>query len=348
MGTLRESRSESLAAIGFDNPVPVPLGGETKPRLFVVVDTEEEFDWGHPFSRSNTSVQAMRHLGRAHKICAAFGLRPTYVIDYPVAAQPEAYEVVADWLRSGECVVGAHLHPWVTPPFEEAVNGRNSFVCNIAPALQEAKIGALVDVIQANLAVRPRTFKAGRYGIGRTALQVLAARGFEVDASINPLMDFGPVEGPDFSACTARPFWFAGDILEVPCTHGYVGWARVVGQPVRRAAERPVLQRIRMPGIVARLGAVNQVMLSPEGNTLEEMVALTRSLMHDGLRVFSFSFHSPSVEPGHTPYVRSDRDLQEFLKRIERYFEFFFGELGGMASTPEDFRRDLLGRASAH
>ena len=37
---------------------------ESDPRLLVVVDTEEEFDWDAPSSRSNTWVGAMRHIGR--------------------------------------------------------------------------------------------------------------------------------------------------------------------------------------------------------------------------------------------------------------------------------------------
>jgi hypothetical protein len=51
------------------------------------------------------------------------------------------------------------------------------------------------------------------------------------------------------------------------------------------------------------------------------------------------SFHSPSVEPGHTPYVRSQADLGRFLESMERYFEFFFGELAGRTTTPLAFRR---------
>ena len=70
------------------------------------------------------------------------------------------------------------------------------------------------------------------------------------------------------------------------------------------------------------------------------------ALLRDGLTMFSLTFHSPSVVPGHTPYVRSHADLSTFLKTIERYFEFFFGELGGQPSTPERFRQDLLGRLS--
>ena len=37
---------------------PIDLPASEPPTLFVVVDTEEEFDWSAPFSRQNTSVTA--------------------------------------------------------------------------------------------------------------------------------------------------------------------------------------------------------------------------------------------------------------------------------------------------
>jgi hypothetical protein len=88
-------------------------------------------------------------------------------------------------------------------------------------------------------------------------------------------------------------------------------------------------------------------MLSPEGNSLPEMVALTRALLADGLTLFTLTLHSPSVVEGHTPYVRSRADREAFLDTIRRYFEFFFGELEGTSSTPEHFRQDVFGRAAA-
>lgn len=317
-----------------------------RPTLVVVVDTEEEFDWQAPFSRQATSVSAMRHIDRAQRLCEAVGVVPTYVIDYPVATQPEGYEALAAWAREGRCAIGAHLHPWVTPPHDETVSGANSFACNLPPALQRAKLRELCQAIAASTGVTPTVFKAGRYGIGPDLVAAFGDLGLSIDVSVNPCMDFTTEAGPDFTSFDARPFWIerAEHLLEVPCTHGFVGWARGQGLWLRQAAER--LTALRLPGVLARAGAVNRVMLSPEGNTLDEMIALTRALLADGLTLFSLTFHSPSVVPGHTPYVRSDADLSAFLSCLERYFEFFFGELGGVPSTPEHFRRDLLGIAA--
>ena len=113
----------------------VALPSDWKPHLFVVVDTEEQFDWSAPFSRGSTSVTAMRHIGRAQSIFDRFGIKPTYVIDYPVATQPDGFETLGEiWSRQG-CQIGSHLHPWVTPPYTEDVNGRNSFTFNLEPSL---------------------------------------------------------------------------------------------------------------------------------------------------------------------------------------------------------------------
>jgi hypothetical protein len=331
--------------IAFSNLRPIRLSAATeKARLCMVVDTEEEFDWNQPFSRANTRVGAMRHIARGQRLAERFGLRPTYVVDHPVATQPLGYEQLRDWAASGRCVVGAHLHPWVTPPFDEEVTNANSFACNLPADLQGRKVRELTSAIDLHLGLKPRTFKAGRYGIGRPTLDALEALEYDVDVSVNPGMDFRSIDGPDFTGFDSRPFLFGRrTMLEVPCTQGYIGWARAAGRPLRRVAEQPVCEKLRLPGILARSGVVNKVMLSPEGNSLAEMTALTRALLSDGFRMFSLTFHSPSLEPGHTPYVGTAGDLDAFLRRIEEYLEFFFGEVGGIASTPEDFRRELLG-----
>jgi pyruvate/2-oxoglutarate dehydrogenase complex dihydrolipoamide acyltransferase (E2) component len=70
--------------------------------------------------------------------------------------------------------------------------------------------------------------------------------------------------------------------------------------------------------------------LSPEGFTHAEHRRLTRFMLSRGYRAFVFSFHSPSVQPGFTPYVRNGRDIEAFLENCRNYFKFFLEELGGL------------------
>ncbi len=66
------------------------------------------------------------------------------------------------------------------------------------------------------------------------------------------------------------------------------------------------------------------------------MCALTDTLVADGIRTFALTFHSPSLKPGCTRYVRSLSERDTFLSTIDRYCDYFFGRIGGVATTPAD------------
>jgi sugar phosphate isomerase/epimerase len=57
---------------------------------------------------------------------------------------------------------------------------------------------------------------------------------------------------------------------------------------------------------------LERIPLTPEGVTLEEARRGIDIAIDDGLPVLVFSFHSPSLAPGFTPYVRSEDDLDRF------------------------------------
>ena len=316
------------------------LAPEEKPRLVVVIDTEEEFDWGGGFSPKHTAVQAMRQIHRIQSIFDEFRITPVYVIDYPVASQADGYLPLQEIYADKRCVIGAHLHPWVNPPFEETVTSRNSYPGNLPRALEADKLRVLGDEIEKRFGSRPVIYKAGRYGIGSSTAATLEEQGYQVDLSVCPYMDFSYNDGPNFSASSAHPYWFGNrrTLLELPLTVGFAG-------PLRQwscgVVSRPSLARLRLDKVLARLHLAGKIWLTPEGYQSSEHIKLTRDLYVEGLRVFSFAFHSPSVEPGHTPYVRSQSDLNIFLDRCRRYFDFFLGTFGGCPSTPLELR-DLL------
>ena len=71
------------------------------PQLLVVLDTEEEFDWNAPFDSKATSVEAMSDLGRLQELCDEFGIRPTYVVDHPVASQETGRHLLREFIEQG-------------------------------------------------------------------------------------------------------------------------------------------------------------------------------------------------------------------------------------------------------
>ena len=314
----------------------IRLGRECRPILVVVIHTEEEFDWDKPHDRNATSVAHMRHIDRAQRLFDQFWIVPNYVVDYPIASQAEAFGPLRTYADAGRALIGAHLHPWVSPPHEEEVNARNSYPGNQPRALEHEKLRVLTDRIAAAFGTRPVTYLAGRYGFGPNTGEILEALGYEVDISAAASIDYSADGGPDYSGCTSDHYWFGRSrrLLGLPGSGGYVGWLRAGGTPLYRRLTRPWLRRARVSGIVARLRLLERIRLSPEDYTEPEMRRLTGALLADGVSVFVFSFHSPSVMPGGTPYVRSDIELARFLEKCRRYFDYFLRDLGGTAMTP--------------
>jgi hypothetical protein len=95
---------------------------------------------------------------------------------------------------------------------------------------------------------------------------------------------------------------------------------------------------------LARLGAVERIRLTPEGIRIEEAKRLVRHMKAAGHRVFVLTYHSPSLEPGNTPYVRNQADLAAFLRWLEEFYDFFTSEIGGECVSWRDLRAALLPR----
>jgi hypothetical protein len=320
-----------------------------RPVLNVVLDTEEEFDWSAPFSRRNRGVSGLSHLHKGHTIFCRYGLKPAYLIDHPIAASPQAPEVFGPWLAAGECLVGAQLHPWVTPPFEEVVCPYNSFPCNLDPSLEQRKLAALTEAISAALNVSPRIYKAGRYGLDIQREATLAGLGYMIDTSVMPFRDFsGLGGGPNFFGFPDQPFWLhpARRVLYLPVSQSLVGPLRFIrSSRLDRHVFGPLSSRLRLPGLLARSHLLERIMLTPEGVALEEMCRLVDSQVQDGVRVFTLSMHSPSFMLGGTPYTSTNADLAQLLRTIDRFLEYFLVRIGGEATDPLALRARIEGGA---
>jgi hypothetical protein len=342
------ARDESALLTPAERQVAALSAGP--PILIVAVDTEAEFDWNGPFLRTHTAVGNVRQQTLAQDIFDRFGVRPVYLVDYAVATQPEGYGPLREIVQSARCEIGAHLHPWITPPLSEALGDRTSFSHNLPARLQKEKLARLTEAITAGFGTRPVSYRAGRYGVGEEIAEILQSLDYRIDMSVQPGIDMRRLHGPDFRWGLDRPYWFGRGwpLLEIPATPSYVGLLAGAALPKAAAIQlydrlsRPRLDRMHIRGLFARLGLLEWTPLSPEGVAQGELRRLTQTLLSRGNRAFVFSYHSSSLLPGSTEYVRSPSELSRFLHTIESYLEFFMGELGGVPMTPGELRAALL------
>jgi teichuronic acid biosynthesis glycosyltransferase TuaC len=313
---------------------PVACQSE-KPALLVVIDTESEFDWSKGVGADQGAVRSIERLPQVQRMFERHGIRPCYVLDYPVATSPVSAAIMRD-IASRGAEIGAHLQPWTTPPFIEPIDDAHAFPGNLPFWLQRQKLSILSDAIENNIGARPRIFKAGRYGIGAATLALLEEMGFEVDLSTAPGFDYKQEGGPDFSRFSTHLSWFGRTrrLLEIPTTSGFTGPLRNNGAAWCRVLDRPSLKPLRMRGLMDRSGLLSRVRLSPEGYSLEKMKKLSRVMIAGGVHCLTLSFHSSSLQPGFTPYCSSEVDVQCLLEKLEQFVKFFQQELKGDMTSP--------------
>lgn len=289
-------------------------------RFAITIDTEEEFDWGAPFGRSGHTTVTVPKLRRFQQFAKKFGIKPIYFVDYSITENEEAVVFLREAVAKDMISVGVHLHPWVNPPFEERVNERNSFAGNLSGELEEKKILAMREAIIAKIGVTPRIYRAGRYGIGPRTSEILLKHGFVMDSSIRSRFDYSDEGGPDFKNIGPEPFWWDANrsLLEVPLTSIYSGMFRkqshVLAPIMNRAAAAKAL--------MSRMGILERIPLTPEGISVRETKEAIDVALDDDLRLLVFSFHSPSLSPGHTPYVRTSADLDRFYDWWREIFAY--------------------------
>jgi hypothetical protein len=287
----------------------VDLSPLNQPVFLITIDTEEEFDWRAPFSRSSHGVSHVAAIPRFQAMCARFGVKPLYLIDHPIAECGAAAEMLGGWARDGQAEIGLQLHPWVTPPFDEEVTVHNSYACNLPAELERAKMMALADSVNRHLAAQPMAYRAGRYGAGANSFAVLQEIGISVDTSVRPFFDYSPQGGPNYSNSPLRPYWIAPDqLIELPVTSVFSGLFKGSGATLFDRAFRSDAMRATL----ARTGLLERIALTPEGIPVEKAIEAIDVALLLEMPVLVFSFHSPSLAAGHTPYVRNAAELERF------------------------------------
>lgn len=321
----------------------------TSPRrrfLTITIDTEEEGRWGGTYPRDGNTCANIRWLGKLQPLRDEYGLRATYLVTDPVAKDPEARERVAGH-AADECgEIGAHLHPWCTPPYDE-IDRSVTYAGNLPPALLRAKLTSLTDTLASAFGVRPVSYRAGRWGISATTLATLMELGYEVDSSVVPLhWEYGN-GGPSSLAAPSVPYRpdpadpvkpGRASILEVPASVVMTGaFGKAAGLLGRRL--RP------FPGLGTLLDACGRCWLRPSWGEPAFLREATRRCLADGHPVINVMFHSSELMPGASPYVRDEAGLDALLARLRAIIETALEAEGVRWATLREIGTELSGEA---
>jgi peptidoglycan/xylan/chitin deacetylase (PgdA/CDA1 family) len=297
--------------------------------LIVSIDTEED-NW-YP-ARDAITVRNIGELPRLDRELERLGAHATYFTTYQVAANKGSADVIRDLSQRAGVEIGAHLHPWNTPPILLPLTPQNTMLANLPPALQRDKIRTLTDSLTQVLGTRPLSFRAGRWGLDSTTVSALIDCGYRVDSSVTPLRSWGEMHGPSHVMAPHNVYRLDGagshvvptangPLIEVPASWGYKRSQWDAARWIHSALDRPVLHRMRVFALAARLHILNSLVLNPEAEPLPYMKLLVRRLVQRGVRHLHVAFHSSSLMPGFNPFATSRADVERLYANLSALIE---------------------------
>lgn len=316
--------------------------------LLISIDVEED-DWGDYHRREDCNLSNIRELKNLQKLFERYVIKPTYLINYPVAKDEVSIEFFKTLLKEGLAEIGAHIHPWNNPPFEEEIKKYNSMVTNLPFDLKKRKIIALTDMIEQKLSIRPKSFRGGRFCFNDMILSILTELDYLVDCSVTPFVnwkkDYG---GINYRGYPYYPYKIKivkeinnhheeGAFMEVPVTIGFNRLPFKLYDYIYNFLGAKILRIFRLRGLAHRIGLLKRIWLNPEMSSFDEMKQLSNTFIKMGIPVLNMAFHSTSLVPGLTPFVRTAKDREEFFMRLELFFEWLYSNYDTKSVTLTEY-----------
>jgi hypothetical protein len=310
--------------------------------LLVGIDTEGDNQWDAA-ARERQTFENIYALGDLHARFERFGVRPTYLVTYPVVTDPRSARVLGGLLARGNCEVGAHHHAWETPPCTPEQVHAHSYALALLPLQFEEQIVSLTTAIDRTLGTRPVSYRSGRFGFSAAHVSPLERAGYVVESSVAPLFYEAHKHGPDFVGAPPAPYFLAyddarragtSDLLEVPVSAGLS--RRVPGWLERCYGRAPWPYTTKR--VLRKLGIARVMWLRPSYSSLPDMKALARRLAMSGAPHLNLLFHSSEAIVGGSPYNRTDADLSAFFEKLDSFLRFAVEDLHATPATFAEFR----------
>lgn len=312
------------------------------PHLLVGIDTESDDQWSAA-ARARPTFENLYALPKLHALFRHHGVRPTYVITYPVAKDPRSADVLRALRETGTCEIGAHHHAWETPPCTEEDLRRHLYALDLPLDQFTAQLASLTRAIEDAVGDKPVSYRSGRFGFSAAHVSDLERAGYLIDSSVAPLFYEAHKGGPDFADAPLMPYYLAYDhatrpgssqVLELPIS---ADWHRRLPRPLALAMARgPKPYQTRR--VLKKLGVARMMWLRPSYSSLDDMKALADRLVESGEPLLNLLFHSSEAIVGGSPYNRTAAELESFLDRLDRFLAYATRELKAEPVTFREFR----------
>jgi hypothetical protein len=293
-------------------------------KLAVTIDVEEEGLFSGRYEARNAPVENVAHLPRLDPIFREWAVAPTLLLTHSVASAARHRDLLLKLKQQWNAEIGAHLHPWNTPPLQTPPQPEPVPSERMPRELLEAKLHSLLEAIR-QMGVAPTSFRMGRFDIGPNIFSLLHGVGIRVDSSVAPMRRFQ--SGPGLLDAPADPYFpdpeeprrpGGSSVLEVPIT--------ILPALPRLGAW---LDRAPLPPGWASWFAMHLGSLSAQPmNTAHALLkAAVQTHLRRGGQVLTIYFHSSELMPGGCPRHQTPQDVDRFLARLRDFLAWLHREM---------------------
>ena len=302
-------------------------GASSTPCLLVTVDTEEDNAWGTSASHSTRNAE---FLPRFHRLCGAYGVRPTYLVNHAMATCPVFVAFGREVVSTDTGEIGMHLHAWNTPPLAPLTNDdafHHTYLIEYDLPVMRAKVLRLTGILQETFDVPMHSHRAGRWAFDGRYARLLLECGYRVDCSVTPHIswqhDLGSPHGrggTDYTGYPEAPYYLDPDDPSRPSKRGLLELPMTI---LRN--RRPLIDRLHLPRRSLASRAVNRLWpptswLRPNGRNHDDMIRILDAVLWQRRSYAQFAIHSSELMPGGSPTFPGAEDVERLYRHIEGLF----------------------------
>jgi hypothetical protein len=318
-------------------------------KLALTIDVEEEGLFQNQYDSVDAPTDNVKELARLDSIFREWDIRPSLLVSYQVIRHQRHRDLLAHLAQSWRAEIGAHLHPWNTPPLEPLPYPEPVPSDLMPKELLAAKLRTLLDALK-QAGFSASSFRMGRFNLGPKMFSVLhEASEIQVDSSVAPFRKYygGPVRlgvhtDPYFPQVHEPLEPGHSRILEVPVTVAPVvpAFTRLLA----RLDEASVFPRNWIPEIAAKVASLPA---QPMWTGLRRLKAAVRLHRWRGGTVLTTFFHSSEIMAGGCPRHATQEDVNRFLDRLDRFLGWLRTELAVESVTLSELGNLYRGRRHA-
>ena len=302
-------------------------------KFILSIDTEGDNQWD--FGRELT-VENIKYVPRFQDLCEKYLIKPAYLVTSEVCEDNFAKELFKDYLSKNKVEIGAHLHVWTTPPFQDKTGYRfndpnHAFANEIPVDFLSEKIKKLTNQVQNSFGIQPLSFRSGRYGFNEDLARILTDNHYIIDSSVTPYVNWsgyhgfsGSSGGPDFIKKSPFPYEYTfpnGSLLELPVTilptHRLLNRNLSIARYYFRNVDDSIFLRVFRKFLFKN----QPLWLRP----LPEMdITLLNELLNEAINIklpyIVMMFHSSELMPGCSIYRKDNESIEKLYDLLEGFF----------------------------